>query len=87
KLKLNVFPNPAKDVTAVTISVLQGKFVGKYKISLFDLAGKLIQAKDMQLNLVNTFTYNFGTIAAGKYLIKVANADGTETSLLKFQKL
>ena len=86
-LRLSVFPNPAKDIKAVNISVLQGKLLGKYKISLYDLTGKLTQAKDVQLNLVNNFTYDFGNIAAGKYLIKVSNANGTESSLLKFEKL
>ncbi len=87
KLKLGVFPNPAKDVRAVNISVLQGKLIGKYQISLFDLAGKVIHTKELQLNLASTFTYDFGNIAAGKYLIKVLNANGTESTVLKFEKL
>lgn len=86
-LKLSVFPNPAKNVTAVNISVLQGSLVGKYKISMYDMAGKLVQAKDMQLNLVSNFTYDFGLVASGKYLIKVINSTGTETTVLKFEKL
>ncbi len=86
-LRLGVFPNPAKDVRAVNISVLQGKLVGKYRISLYDMSGKLVQAKELQLNLVNNFVYDFGTIAAGQYLITVKNASGTESSVLKFEKL
>ncbi len=86
-LKLSVFPNPAKNVNTVNISVLQGTLVGTYRISMYDLAGKLIQAKDVQLNLATNFPYSFGTLAAGKYLIKVTNAKGTESSVLKFEKL
>lgn len=86
-LKLNVFPNPAKDVRMVNISVLQGKFEGKYKVSLYEIAGKFIQSREMELNFVTNFSYNFGSIPAGQYLIKVAKTDGTQSSLLKFQKL
>jgi hypothetical protein len=86
-LKLAVFPNPAKDVNAVNISVLQGKLMGKYRIMMYDLAGKLVQTKEMQLTLVSNFTYDFGTVAAGKYLIKVLNVSGTESTVLKFEKL
>lgn len=86
-LKLAVFPNPAKNVNAVNISVMQGKLVGTYRITMYDLAGKLVQTKDLQLNLATNFPYNFGTLAAGKYLIKVTNANGTESAVLKFEKL
>jgi len=86
-LKLGVFPNPAKDVKAINISVLQGKLMGRYRISMYDLAGKLIKAKELQLNFVSTFTYDFGNLSAGKYIIKVDNANGTESSVLKFEKL
>ena len=86
-LKLAVFPNPAKDVKAVNISVLQGKLMGKYRIMMYDLGGKLVQSKELQLNLVSNFAYDFGTVAAGKYLIKLMNANGTESAILKFEKL
>ncbi len=85
-LKLAVYPNPARNVKAVNISVLQGKLLGKYKISLFDLAGKLLQTKELQLDFASNFTYDFGNIAAGKYLIIVLNTNGTESSVLKFEK-
>ena len=86
-LKLSIFPNPAKDVKAVNIKVMQGKLLGKYKVSLFDLSGKLVQTKEIELNLVNNFVYNFGTLAAGQYMISVKNVSGTESSVLKFEKL
>ena len=86
-LKLAVFPNPAKDVKAVNISVLQGKLMGKYRIMMYDFAGKLVQSKELQLDLVSNFAYDFGTVAAGKYLIQVLNANGTESAVLKFEKL
>lgn len=86
-LKLSVFPNPAKNVNTVSISVLQGTLVGSYRITMYDLAGKLVQARELKLNLATNFQYSFGTLAAGQYLIKVTNANGTESSVLKFEKL
>lgn len=88
KLKLSVYPNPvAKEVTAVRVNVVQGKLMGKYRISMYDLAGKLVQTKEMQLDMVTGFVYNFGTIAAGKYLIRVLDVNGLEATVLKFVKL
>ena len=87
KLKLAVFPNPATNVKAVNISVLQGTMLGKYKISLYDMAGKLIHTKEMHLNFTTNFSYEFGNLSSGKYLIKVLNEKGTESSILKFEKL
>jgi hypothetical protein len=86
KLQLSMFPNPVKDVNVVKITVVKGRLEGKYNISMYDLAGKLVQAKQMQLDLVPSFQYNFGYIAAGKYIIRVVNASGTETAVLKFEK-
>ena len=87
KLKLSVFPNPAKDVKTVMIKVEQGELKGNYSINLLDMSGKTIQTKETALNAVPGFTYDFGNIAAGKYLIKVTNSDGSETAVLKFEKL
>ena len=44
-------------------------------------------AKEISLNNVLNFRLDFGFIASGKYLIKVQNVDGTQTSILKFEKL
>lgn len=87
KLQLSMFPNPVKNVNAVKISVVRGKLLGKYRISMYDLAGKLVQSKEMQLDFATSFMYNFGTLAAGKYIIKVLNAGGAESAILKFEKL
>ena len=86
-LKLRIYPNPAKDVSAVNIKLVQGSMNGRYNISMFDIAGKLVQTKELQMNFISNFTYAFGKIAAGKYLIKVASADAKESTILKFEKL
>lgn len=87
KLKLGVYPNPAKDVSAVNISVKEGSLKGKYRVDMYDLAGKLLQTRTLQLDFATNFVYNFGSIAAGKYIIKVMNESGSESSILKFEKL
>ena len=85
-LKLSIYPNPAKDVSAVNIKLVQGKMNGKYNITMYDVTGKLIQTKELQMNFVSNFSYGFGKIAAGKYLIKVASKDAKESTILKFEK-
>jgi hypothetical protein len=41
----------------------------------------------LQLDLATNFVYYFGTIAAGKYILKVENESGSESAVLKFEKL
>jgi len=85
-LKLTVYPNPVKDVKSVMIKVAQGNLNGKYSISLFDIGGKQLRTNELQLNSVPSFNYEIGNIASGTYLIKVLNTNGSETSLMKFEK-
>jgi len=85
-LKLSVFPNPAVNVSAVNIKLVQGRMTGKYSISLFEISGKLLQTKEMEMAFVSNFNYQFGKIAAGKYLIKVVSADAKQSAILKFVK-
>jgi len=85
-LKLSIYPNPAKDVSAVNIKLVQGRMNGRYNISMYDVAGKLVQTKEVQMNFISNFSYAFGKIAAGKYLIKVISADAKESTVLKFEK-
>jgi len=85
-LKLTVYPNPARDVKSVMIKVAEGNLDGKYSISLFDITGKQLRTRELQLNSVPSFNYEIGNIATGKYLIKVLNTNGSETSLMKFEK-
>ena len=54
---------------------------------MFDMYGKLVQVRTSQLDFATNFIYNFGTIAAGKYIIKVVNESGSESAVLKFEKL
>jgi Secretion system C-terminal sorting domain len=87
KLELSLYPNPIKDVKTAMIKVVQGELKGKYNITLMDISGRLMQSNMVELNTVTSFKYNFGNIAAGKYLLKVAKEDATQSFLLKFEKL
>ena len=85
---LSVYPNPAtSDMKAVTISTVLGKFSGKYKLTLVDLAGHLVQVREVILNNVTSLRYDFGNIAAGKYMIQITNTNGTQAGLLHFERL
>ena len=84
---LNVYPNPATDVKSVVITAGDGEFNGKYKITMFDVTGQQIKTTEMQLDHTGKFTYNFGVIAAGKYLINLVNVDGSQSGTLKLEKL
>ncbi len=84
---LNVYPNPATNVKAVTISSTQGEFNGKYKVTMFDISGKAIGAKELTLDRVTNFKYEFGQVANGFYLLEIVNLDGSQSGTLKFEKL
>ena len=84
---LNVYPNPATDVKSVVITAGSGEFNGKYKVTMFDVTGQLIKTAEMQLDHTTKFTYNFGVIASGKYLINLVNVDGSQSGTLKLEKL
>ena len=84
---LSLYPNPVTDTKTVTISAKSGVFDGKYKVSIVDVSGKQVQTKEMDLNYVTKFKYELGVLGAGQYMIQVLNTDGTQTAVLKFEKL
>jgi hypothetical protein len=74
-------------VKAVTITAKEGMFKGKYKVTILDMGGRLTQVKEIQLDNVQQFSYNLGTLGAGKYLVQVLNSDGSQSAVLQFEKL
>lgn len=85
-LVLGAYPNPIRSGRSLTITSKEGNFEGKYSVSLIDVTGRLLEVKEMQLNNVSNFRFDIGSIAAGQYLIKVANTDQTESSIIRFQR-
>lgn len=85
--ELNVYPNPAMDTRFVTVNAIKGFFKGDYKVTLFDATGRQIRYKEISLNDVKNFRFDFGFIAPGSYFIKVANVNGSQLQILKLEKL
>lgn len=86
-VKLTLYPNPASAISHVTIAASEGSFNGKYKLRMTDMAGKTVLMKDITLNGTQNFLFEFGNIAAGKYLIQVSDSENVKLGLLQFEKL
>jgi hypothetical protein len=54
---------------------------------MIDMSGKQVSKNELQLNNVPSFKLDLGNIAVGKYLIKVVNNDGSQSAVLKFEKM
>lgn len=85
--QLYLFPNPASDGVSVTIAARQGIFNGKYKLSIIGSNGQLFQQKELELSNTKTFPLSVTRLSSGKYHIKISNTDGSENSVLVFEKL
>lgn len=84
---LSLYPNPVTDTRTVTVTAKQGVFNGKYKVSIVDAGGKQAQVKEVELNYVSQFKYDLGVLGAGQYMLQITNTDGTQSTVLKFEKL
>lgn len=85
--QLNVFPNPAAEVSAVTIAAVKGMFNGKYRVTIFTVGGQMISQREIQLSSAKNFPLSVKGMINGNYRIQVTNTDGTENSVLDFEKL
>jgi hypothetical protein len=86
-LEIGVFPNPIVNTKSVMIKAGKGVFNGEYQVSLVDMKGAVVRAKEFNLNHVQNFAFETGSINAGLYLIKVMKTDGSESGALKVSKL
>jgi hypothetical protein len=87
-LNLYVYPNPVVNSNNINIVAKQGSFTGQYIITLIDHTGKTLKMTEMQLDNVRTYNYEVGkNLSSGKYLIRVANTDGSQVTTLGFEKL
>lgn len=85
---LYLYPNPVTDLNYITVAAKEGVFNGTYKVELLDNSGRLYQAKQLQLINVKSIRYDFNNkMGAGQYMIRVTSTDGTQTAVLKFEKL
>lgn len=87
KASLILFPNPASyETRQFTVRSQQGFFNGIYSVTVSDITGKIINRKIM--NLVNTpqFVYDAGTLASGQYIVNIMNGNGSQQTVVKWQK-
>jgi hypothetical protein len=84
---LGIYPNPVSSHGYVTIKAAGGLLNGKYKASLYDVAGRLISMKELLLSNQPSFNYLLGEIAAGHYLIKIVNEADGQPVIFKVDKL
>jgi len=87
KVSLGIYPNPVTSHEYVTIKASGGLLNGKYKASLYDVAGRLISMKALFLTNQLAFNYMLGDIAAGHYLIKIVNEADGQPVIFEIQKL
>lgn len=85
--KAELFPNPSSHASYVTIRLVDGIFTGKYSIVTTDMAGKLVDSRQVTLAGVPSYRYETARLASGKYLLKIMNADGTQSAVLSMEKL
>ena len=86
-LQLSLYPNPAKGFMPVNIKATQGVFDGQYRLKMMDMGGKAVCIKDVTVSNVTNIIFDYGNVAAGKYLIQVLTTDNVQVGVLKFEKL
>ena len=80
KNELLLYPNPVpKNINSFYIQNDYGLFNGSYIISIVDMAGKLIESKEIRLTNVARFKYDMVYMAAGQYLIKMFKKDSNSS--------
>lgn len=80
-----VYPNPVQHQDHVTIKVLQGNFIGRYTVQLYDIKGGLQLTKQFLFNGQQQFDYPVGQLAAGQYMIRMVS-DHNNPVMLTIQK-
>jgi hypothetical protein len=82
-LGLMVYPNPAKDVTTVTIDASEA---GIMQVSLVDASGREVMTKKLSVERgSNQKSISLSGIAAGSYVVKVAAGDVNESAGIVIQ--
>jgi hypothetical protein len=84
---VDMYPNPTRGNEDVVIRAVEGSFDGKYILTLVDMAGRVVDVRQMELNNVLNFKYKIGNWAAGKYSIKMVSTNGAQATMLSFEKL
>lgn len=87
-IKTSLFPNPLpSQQKEIFIELETGVFNGKYRIQLYDAAGRLVQGSSVVLNNTNRINYKTGHLSAGQYVLQLSGEDDIIYPAMKFQKL
>lgn len=82
------YPNPVTSESWITIAARGGLFNGNYNISIIDMSGRVLVIKNIDLNNVQSFRFDFGTMMTnGKYMIMVQKLGGEEKGIIQIEKL
>ncbi len=86
QLEYNIYPNPVVG-ESVAIRATSGLFNGKYKIMVMDMTGRVIFSQSVDMKNITQYSYRPGKIATGKYIMRLANVDGSQSGVVPFEKL
>lgn len=83
------YPNPVRrDGEMITIVSSNGTFNGNYNLILSDIGGRIYSSKTINLINVVSFKYEVGALPAkGQYMLRIQRTDGSESNLVRFEKL
>ncbi|MES2772531.1 MAG: T9SS type A sorting domain-containing protein [Bacteroidota bacterium] len=86
--RLQLYPNPVTTINFVNVSVKSGLALhGKYKVTITDALGKVVEVKEVELNNQTQFKLTLPTLQSGKYFVTVRDAAATVVDLLSFDKI
>jgi hypothetical protein len=85
-LQYNIYPNPVTSKNLM-IQATSGIFNGKYKMTVIDMRGRVLETKEVELNNVTQYNYELKAISNGSYILRIANSDGSDTRSLPFEKM
>ncbi len=80
---MNVFPNPAKDVVNLGLSLEKATDV---TVTIADITGRTVYIDDRTGLTNETLTYQIPQLATGTYLARIATKEGTLTKKFVVQK-
>jgi len=80
---MNVFPNPAKDVINLGLSLDKATNI---TVTISDINGRTVYIDDRNAMTNETLTYQIGQLASGTYLARIATKEGTLTKKFIVQK-
>jgi hypothetical protein len=82
------YPNPVTTENWITIAARGGLFNGNYNVSIIDMSGRVLVIKNVDLNNVPNFRFDFGPkLLNGKYMIMVQKSSGDQKGIIQLEKL